>query len=121
MTKEVFYNLTIAANCIEQLDDALSRRCYCQFNGGQLEKVLDDLYAISYFPTEEDAVKCVNNLREMGIFDVIMLEKEDDDNLLEYKLFVSKSNKNALYVKHNSLNGNCYADFIDEMTVEYTV
>lgn len=122
MEKKVYYALSIATNCIKQLDEALSNHCYCDFHGGQLEKVLDDLYVISYFGRETDALECIKAMRKMGIIEPIMIEVDEEEGSLcnchEYKIFVPKSNEKALHEKHNSLNGKCYADFTD-IAIEY--
>ena len=122
MNKQVYYVLSIAANCVKQLDEALSNHCYCDFYGGQLEKVLDDLYIISFFPTEADALECLKSMRKMGIIEPVVIEVDEQEGSLvnchEYKLFVPKSNEKALQEKHNSLNGKCYADF-DDISIEY--
>ena len=112
---KIFFTLSIASYRVKALDDVLTNSCYAIFCGGQLEKVLDDLYEISYFKSESDAVNCITKLREMGVSEPVMMSTDTQDGCLvssdDYKLYVSRANEQELYVYHDSLQGKCYADF----------
>lgn len=115
---KLFFTLSIASHRVKQLDEALQGSCYTDFCGGQLEKVLDDLYEISYLPTEHEAVACISKLRKIGISDPVMMSTDTQDGCLvtsdNYKLYISRANEQELYVHHDSLQGNCYADFVND-------
>lgn len=62
-------NRTFVLYCddVQTCDKYLRGCCYCQFHGGQMEQVLDDLVAISFIHSPREVLNILNELRKMGV------------------------------------------------------
>lgn len=73
----VQYTLFIGEKAVSIAQKLCNGYCYTQFYGGQMEAVLDNLVAISFFPTRAMAYKAAKIAKQIFKSPVEMMEEKD--------------------------------------------